>query len=86
MKQRIYGQMNFVFPDDGVMLTDAAGEKNDEGILINVKVDAARGKTLTLNGAPMGIGRCGIYVGKICLKDYKTTLTVSDEESGEEIS
>lgn len=86
MKQRVFGRMNFIFPDDGVMLTDAAGESSGEGLVIEVTVDSARGRTLTLNGMPMEITRLGVYACKICLRDYKTSLTVRDEESGEEIS
>ena len=76
------GDIKFTFPLDGVMLTDAAGEKTDEGLLINAWVDAPGGRRYFLNGAPMSEHMNGSYKCPIVIRDYKTTLELVDAENG----
>ena len=76
--------MHFIFPDDGVMLTPATGEKTDAGIRITARVDASSGRKMTLCGVPMKDEGYGVYSCKVELSSYKTQLVARDEESGEE--
>ncbi len=78
---RRVGDIDFTFPLDGVMLTDAAGEKTDEGLKIKAYVDAPSGRNFTLNGIPMTESMHGTYRCEIVLKDYKTTLELVDAEN-----
>ena len=71
----------FIFPLDGVMLTDAAGEKVDDGLKITVKVDASQGRKLTVNGVPMIPVNFGIYKLEVVLDKFKNTLTLLDEDT-----
>ena len=84
MKTRHFGDMHFIFPDDGVMLTAAAGERTENGIRITARVDTKSGKKMSLNGMPMKDEGYGVYSCPIELCAYKTALTAKDEESGEE--
>ncbi len=83
MKKRSCKQIDFIFPDDGVMLTDAAGTKTDGGLMIKVRVDASDEKKLTLNGVPMQRVMHGVFGLDVLLDSYKNPLTVCDTESGE---
>ena len=51
--QRHSNQAEFIFPQDGVMLTYAAGEKVGDSLKIQVLFSAQDGKQLSLNGVPM---------------------------------
>ena len=51
--QRHSNQAEFIFPQDGVMLTYAAGEKIGDSLKIQVLFSAQDGKQLSLNGVPM---------------------------------
>lgn len=82
MKTRHFGDMNFIFPDDGVMLTPAAGERTENGIRIIARVDTASGKSMTLNGVPMKDEGYGVYTCPLELTSYKTHLVAKDEMSG----
>jgi hypothetical protein len=44
--------ISFAFPVDGVMLTDAAGKKTEEGLKIRCSVNAAHGRRITITGVP----------------------------------
>ena len=83
MKTRRYGQIDFIFPDDGVMLTKATGTPTEDGIEITVSVDASTGRKMTLNGEPMTEELHGIYTLPVKLSEYKTALVARDEDSGE---
>ena len=84
MKERHINDMHFIFPDDGVMLTPAAGERTENGIRITVRLDTASGKEITLNGMPMKDLGYGVYSCEILLSSYKTPLVARDEKSGRE--
>ena len=79
MKTRHFGDMHFIFPDDGVMLTPAAGERTENGIRITVRLDTASGKEITLNGMPMKDLGYGVYSCEILLSSYKTPLVARDD-------
>lgn len=68
------------------MLTYAAGERVGDDLKIKVKFNATFNRTLTLDGQPLEEYHPGYYRCDYVLKDYKTTLTVKDENSGEEWS
>ena len=84
MKTRHFGDMHFIFPDDGVMLTNATGERTECGIRITARLDTASGKRITLNGIPMKDEGYGVYSCPVELFSYKTELLAKDEESGRE--
>ena len=84
MKERHFGDMHFIFPDDGVMLTNATGERTECGIRITARLDTASGKRITLNGIPMKDESYGVYSCPVELSSYKTELLAKDEESGRE--
>ena len=84
MKTRRYGAIDFIFPDDGVMLTKATGTPTEKGIEITVSLDASSGRRMTLNGEPMKETLFGIYTRTIELSEYRTALVARDEDSGEE--
>ena len=84
MKTRRYGAIDFIFPDDGVMLTKATGTPTEKGIEITVSIDASSGRRMTLNGEPMAETLFGVYTRTIELSEYKTALVARDEDSGEE--
>ena len=84
MKTRRFGEIRFIFPDDGVMLTRATGEPTEGGIRILARVDASSGRKMTLNGIPMKEELFGIYSCPVELSSYKNPLIAKDEESGEE--
>ena len=86
MKTRRHGQIDFIFPDDGVMLTNATGTPTEDGIEITVSVDASTGRKMTLNGEPMTESLHGIYTLPVKLSAYKTALVARDEESCEELA
>lgn len=83
MKTRHCDQIDFIFPDDGVMLTNATGTPTENGIKIKVCLDASSGRRMTLNGEPMEETRFGIYTHSVELSSYKTPLVARDEDSKE---
>ena len=84
MKERHFGDMHFIYPDDGVMLTPATGERTESGIRITARLDTASGKKITLNGIPMKDEGYGVYSCPLEISSYKTELLAKDEESGRE--
>ncbi len=79
--------VDFIFPLDGVMLTDTAGQKTDEGLIIKISVDAPSGRHYCINGKPMTESMHELYTCDYTLKDYKTTLVLTSdaEEKAREI-
>ncbi|MGI6562613.1 MAG: hypothetical protein ACOX3Q_08655 [Clostridia bacterium] len=75
--------ISFAFPVDGVMLTDAAGKKTEEGLKIRCIVNAAQGRRITINGVPCAYNTSQ-YTADVLLKGYKTRLVARDEDSKEE--
>lgn len=84
--KRTKDSMFFIFPLDGVMLTDAAGELTDEGLKIKVKFDASEGRRLTLNGEELKKHGFGTYAKDIILDKFKTTLEVVDLDTSQKES
>lgn len=82
--KRSAGQGEFHFPKDGIMLTYAAGQREEDGLKIKVKFNASSGRSLTLNGEALPETQFGLYRKEFVLRDYKTTLTVKDRVTGEE--
>lgn len=84
--QRSATGVEFVFPRDGVMLTDTSGERIGDTLKIRTIVTAPDNKNLTLNGIPMDhVNHC-MYRSDLVLDQYKNTLTLKDVDSGEEWS
>ena len=71
--------IEFNFPLDGLMLTDAAGEKTEKGLKIIAYVDAPSGKKFTLNGIPMEMKMHDMYSAEVLLDSYKNTLELVEE-------
>ncbi|HBN82312.1 MAG TPA: hypothetical protein DDZ89_00550 [Clostridiales bacterium] len=76
---------SFVFPVDGVMLTDAAGKKTVEGLKINCIINAPPGRSITVNGVPCTASTNQYHVETV-LKGYKTLLIAKDTQNGCETS
>lgn len=73
----------FHFPRDGVMLTEAAGERIGDTLKIKVIFIASSGRKLEVNGVPMENYNHGLYQAFYTLENYKNTLEVVDTESGQ---
>lgn len=73
----------FVFPVDGVMLTEAAGRRVGEDLQITCILGAQPTRRCTINGVPCRPGTEDLRA-TITLKDYRTTLVARDLDSGEE--
>lgn len=74
-------ECSFAFPADGVMLTDAAGQKTAEGLEIDCILNAPPGRHITINGT-VCTAATNQYHGKVVLKDYRTLLRAIDTETG----
>ena len=79
---RHFDSIEFTFPLDGVMLTDAAGEKTEEGLKITAWVDAPSGRELYINGQKMLVHMHDTYKLDTVLTSYKNTLTLEDRTTG----
>ena len=84
--KRTQNSFCFTFPLDGVMLTDAAGERIGDTLKITARVDAAPNKSFTLNGEPLPSCGFGMYKKDIILDKFKNTLTLVNTETGETLS
>ncbi len=81
--QRTAASGEFQFPRDGVMLTEASGERIGDTLKITVTFHASDHRNLTLNGQPLPrVNHC-FYRTDCVLEHFKNTLTVQDTESGE---
>jgi len=76
----------FQFPRDGIMLTDASGERIGDTLKIKVIFNASDNRNLTLNGQPLPRVNFCFYRTEYVLTDYKNTLEVVDTDSGEKWS
>ena len=77
--------LEFAFPADCVMLTDAAGKRIGDSLQITCIIHADPGRKLELNGIPC-VPSGNKYTVKVLLTDQKNTLTVRDTETGECVS
>ncbi len=73
----------FHFPKDGVMLTEAAGQRIGDTLKITAIFITANGKKLEINGIPMENYNNGLYKASVTLENYKNHLTVVDTQSAE---
>ena len=64
------------------MLTDAAGERVENGLKITVKIDASSGRNLTVNGEPAIACNFGVYKKEVVLDKFKNTLELLDTDTG----
>ena len=75
----------FTFPVDGLMLTDAAGEKTDGGLLISARVDAPEDSELYLNGVGMSTPSStmfNMFRADTVLSPGRNVLELKDKKSG----
>lgn len=73
--------LSFAFPLHSVMLSDAAGTKTSDGLVIDCILDAPPGRKITVNGNPCE-NKINEYHVSVCLKDFKNTLTATDSDTG----
>lgn len=76
--------MRFVFPMDGIMLTDAAGKRTAAGLEITPLALAPADWQLTVNGIPMDLVQ-NVYRTRapLTLKSGQNTLTLLNKATGE---
>jgi len=84
--KRTADQVLFTFPVDGVMLTDAVGERIGDALEITARIDAKNGRNFTLNSEPLPNTAFGLYKKKVLLDKYKNTLELVDTDTGEKWS
>lgn len=77
--------LSFAFPVDSVMLTDAAGKKTGEGLIINCIINAPPGRRISINGT-ICTASTNQFQGEVILKNRENLLTARDEETGFETS
>ena len=77
--------LEFAFPADCVMLTDAAGKRIGDSLQITCIIHADPGRKLELNGIPC-VPSGNKYTVKALLTEQKNTLTVRDTETEECVS
>lgn len=73
--------ISFAFPLHSVMLSDAAGTKTENGLLIDCIINAEPDKRIELNGT-LCENKENEYHGSVCLKDFKNILTATDLDTG----
>lgn len=73
----------FQFPKDGIMLTEASGQRVGDALKIEVQFNASDNRNLTLNGQPLPRVNFCCYKTEYLLTDFKNTLEVTDTNSGE---
>ena len=83
MIKRSENNIDILFPLDGIMLTDAAGERIGDTLKINARVQARDGRNFTINGQPLPNLWHGTYRADIILDKYENKVVVRDEDTGE---
>ncbi len=74
--------LEFAFPADCVMLTDAAGTPCADGLEINCIINAAPDLQLLVNGTP-AIPGGNQYTAKVLLKNFKNVIAIYNVKTGE---
>ncbi len=83
MIKRSENNIDILFPLDGIMLTDAAGERIGDTLKINARVQAKDGRNFTINGEPLPNLWHGTYRADIILDKYENKIEVKDVDTGE---
>ena len=86
MIKRSENNLDILFPLDGIMLTDAAGERIGDTLKINARVQAKNGRNLTINGQPLPNLWHGTYRADIILDKYENVIEVKDVDTGDTAS
>ena len=69
----------FLFPIDGDCLNERDGVLADNGLTVTVKVGAAPGCHVTVNGTPTAENK-GIYCAEVMLREGENTLLILETE------
>ncbi len=75
------GEIKLISPIDGDMLTDIDGIIKDNGLVVPVKISAAPGSRIKVNGVPANKVD-DIYVAEIILTGYSNTIEIAEKKSG----
>ena len=70
--------MKFISPVDGSMLSNISGQIADSSLIIDVSLQAEKGKQIKINGI-LATENDGLYTAKVPIKDFKNTLIATDE-------
>ncbi len=74
-------EIKFISPIDGDMLNEFDGKVVDGNLIINVKISAPAGSTISVNGTRSKYSE-GVFITEIKLKDYSNFLELADGKSG----
>ena len=77
--------MRLRIPFENAMLSDAAGVRDGDCLRVDCVAEAQSGHVITLNGVPAQEAGPGRYLARAALTEYRNTLTLRDDTTGETV-
>ena len=77
--------MRLRIPFENAMLSDAAGVRDGDCLRVDCVVEAQPGHSVRVNGAPALEAGPGRYLARAALTEYRNTLTLRDDTTGETV-
>ncbi len=74
------------YVDGDVLFEELDGKLEGGGLSVSVTAEAEHGSTVTVNGFAAEETACGVFSATVLLKDYRTRVTASCLETGEQES
>lgn len=75
--------MRLLIPHDNAMLSDIAGVRTPDALIVDCILAAEPGHRVLISGQPAKESGRGRYLASVALADYRNALTLTDETTGE---